>query len=290
MSLIDLDDPQRAVQIDLYMDGRAFENGIPVHLMLQGFEASQTILDRAYLGLMGKARITAEERQRFYLLTKGVKHSSLDSWMDLMLTGVQTSFPVLGALGPAGIWEYSKQAYELLKFAYEAVKKGDQPTHQNNADGTLSVNNGTQINIYNGPVYNIARSSQRVYVDMAKNVVDGTINSFSLTERNGESAIRIAQNEASFFNVPSVIDPQPLELDCEIFDFNKFEDIGKLRVFDGQVLPSKDYRFSVVGNQSDQPYIEAMLRRQVKVTCLREMVVDPLAQEKIVRLQVLKVA
>lgn len=290
MSLIELDDPQRAVQIDLYMDGRAFENGIPVHLMLQGFEASQTILDRAYLGLMGKARFTAEERQRFYLLTKGVKHSSLDSWMDLMLTGVQTSFPVLGALGPAGIWEYSKQAYELLKFAYEAVKKGNQPTYQNNADGTLSVNNGKQINIYNGPVYNIAKSSQRVYVDMAKNVVDGTINSFSLTERDGESAIRIAQNEASFFNVPSVIDPQPLELDCEIFDFNKFEDIGKLRVFDGQALPSKDYRFSVVGNQADQPYIEAMLRRQVKVTCLREMVVDPLAQEKIVRLQVLKVA
>lgn len=290
MSLIELDDPQRAVQIDLYMDGRAFENGIPVHLMLQGFEASQTILDRAYLGLMGKARFTAEERQRFYLLTKGVKHSSLDSWMDLMLIGVQTSFPVLGALGPAGIWEYSKQAYELLKFAYEAVKKGNQPTYQNNADGTLSVNNGTQINIYNGPVYNIAKSSQRIYVDMAKNVVDGTINSFSLTERNGESAIRIAQNEASFFNVPSVIDPQPLELDCEIFDFNKFEDIGKLRVFDGQTLPSKDYRFSVVGNQADQPYIEAMLRRHVKVTCLREVVIDPLAQEKIVRLQVLKVA
>lgn len=139
-------------------------------------------------------------------------------------------------------------------------------------------------------MYNIAKSSQRIYVDMAKNVVDGTINSFSLTERNGESAIRIAQNEASFFNVPSVIDPQPLELDCEIFDFNKFEDIGKLRVFDGQALPSKDYRFSVVGNQADQPYIEAMLRRHVKVICLREVVIDPLAQEKIVRLQVLKVA
>lgn len=290
MSLIDLDDPQREVQIDLYMNGRAFENGIPVHLMLQGFEASQTILDRAYLGLVGRARFTAEERQRFYLLTKGVKHSSLDSWMDLILTGVQTSFPALGALGPAGIWEYSKQAYELLKFAYEAVKKGNQPTYQNNADGTLSVNNGTEINIYNGPVFNIAKSSQRVYVDMAKNVLDGTIDSFSLTERYGEAAIRIAQNEASFFNVPSVIDPQPLELDCEIFDFNKFEDIGKLRVFDGQALPSKDYRFSVVGNQADQPYIEAMLRRQVKVTCLREVVVDPLAQEKIVRLQVLKVA
>jgi hypothetical protein len=290
VSLVELDDPQRAVQIDLFMDGAAFEHGIPVHLLLQGFDTSQTILDQAYLGLAGRSRLSAEERQRFYLLTKGVRHSSLDSWMDLVLTGVQISFPVLGALGPAGIWEYSKQAFELLKFAYESVKNGDQPTYQNNGDGTLSVNNGTQINIYNAPVYNIAKTSQCAYVDMAKNVTGGAINSFSLTEKAGGAAIRIAQNEAAFFDVPSVIDPQSIELDCEIFDFNKFEDSGKLRVFEGQVLPMKDYRFSVVGNQADQAYIEAMLRRTVRVTCLREIIVDPLAQEKIVRLQVLKVA
>lgn len=199
MSLIELEDPHRSVQIDLFMDGAAFERGIPVHLLLQGFEASQTILDRAYLGLAGKSRFTKEERQRFYLLTNGVQHSSLDSWMDLVLTGVQTTFPILGAMGPAEIWEYSKQSYDLLKFAYEAVVGGDQPTYQNNGDGTLSVNNGNQINVYNAPVYNIARASQRVYVEMAKNVTNGDISSFSLTERSGDAAIRIAQNEAAFF-------------------------------------------------------------------------------------------
>ncbi len=290
MSLIELDDPQRGVEIDLYMDGRAFERGIPVHLLLQGFETSQTILDRAYLGLVGRGRFTAEDRTRFYLLTKGVRHSSLDSWMELVLKGVQTSFPMLGALGPSGVWEYSKQAYEMLKFAYAAVKKGEQPTYQNNGDGTLSVNSGTQTMIYNGPVYNIAKASQRVYVDMAKHVNAGTISSFTLSEISGDGAIRIAPDEAAFFDVPSVIDPHPIELDCEIFDFNKFEDMGKLRVFEGQVLPTKDYRFSVVGNQADHTYIEAMLRRLVKVTCLREVIVDPLAQGKIVRLQVLKIS
>lgn len=98
MSLIELEDPQRSVQIDLYMDGAAFAQGIPVHLLLQGFETSQTILDRAYLGLSGRSRFTADERQKFFLLTKGVKHSSLDSWMDIVLIGVQTTFPLLGAL------------------------------------------------------------------------------------------------------------------------------------------------------------------------------------------------
>ena len=290
MSLVELEDPQRDVEIKLFMDGAAFERGIPVHLLTQGFETTQTIFDRAYLGLLGRARFTAEERQRFFLLSKGVKHSSLDSLMDIVLTGVQTSFPALGALGPSGIWEYSKQAYELLKFAYAAVKKGNQPTYQHTGDGNLEVNNGDETNIFNGPVYNIAKASQRVYVDMAKNVTTGSISSFSLTATRSGSGIRIAQDEAEFFDIPSNIDPQPIEIDCEIFDFNKFEDSGKLRVFDGQALPVKDYRFSVVGNQADSDYIEAMLRRSVKIVCLREVTVDPLAQEKIVRLQVLKVA
>lgn len=290
MSLIELEDPQRSVQIDLYMDGAAFARGIPVHLLLQGFETSQLILDRAYLGLSGRSRFTAEERQRFFLLSKGVKHSSLDSLMDLVLTGVQTSFPVLGVLGPAGIWEYAKQAYELLKFAYEAVNNGNQPTYQHAGSGDIEVNNGTQINIYNGPVYKIAKASQRAYVGMAKNVTSGAIDSFFLTDVKNGSGIRIAQNEAAFFDIPSVIDSTPIELNCEIFDFNKFEDSGRLRVFDGQVLPMKDYRFSVVGNQADSDYIEAMLRQSVKIVCLREITVDPLAQEKIVRLQVLRVA
>lgn len=290
MSLIELADPQRSVQIELYMDGAAFERGIPVHLLTQGFETSQTILDRAYLGLAGRTRLTAEERQRFYLLSKGVKHSSLDSVMDLVLSGVQISFPILGTLGPAGIWEYAKQAYELLKFAYEAVQRGDQPTYQHNGDGNLEVNNGSQVNIFNGPVYNIAKASQKVYVDMAKNVTAGLINSYSLRDTRSDSGIRIASNEAAFFDIPSIVDTQPIELECEIFDFNKFEDSGKLRVFDGQALPSKDYRFSVVGNQADSDYIEAMLRQSVKIVCLREVMVDPLAQEKVVRLQVLRVA
>lgn len=125
---------------------------------------------------------------------------------------------------------------------------------------------------------------------MAKNVTSGAISSFSLSDVRGDAGIRIAQNEAAFFDVPSTIDPQPIDLDCEIFDFNKFEDSGKLRVFDGQALPMKDYRFSVVGKQADSDYIEAMLRRSVRITCLREITVDPLAQEKVVRLQVLKVA
>jgi hypothetical protein len=290
MALIELTDPQAQVELRLHLEGNAFEKGIPVHLLIQGFQASQSILDRAYLGLAEKNRLTAEERRHFYLSSRGVKHSSLDSVVDVVLSGVQATFPILGALGPSGIWEHAKSAYELLKFVYEATKRGEQPTYQNNGDGTISVNNGTQINVYNGPVYNIAKLSQNNYNDLASHVLNDSIRSFSLSDGAAGGGILMAQNEAAYFDLPSTIETEQLELECEIFDFNKFEDTGKLRVVDGQALPSKDYRFSVVGNQADVTYIEAMLRKTVKVTCLKEIKSDPLAQEKIVRLQVLKVA
>lgn len=290
MSLIEIEDPQRPVQIELYMNGKAFERGIPVHLLTQGFHSAQSILDKSYLGLSGKSRFLAEDREKFFLVTKGVKYSSLDSYLDLVLSGVQISIPALGHLGPAGIWEYAKQAYELLKLAYAFTKAGQQPTYQNTGDGNLTVIHGDQTNIFNGPVFNIARASQRTYVDMARQVSSGQIDSFSLLEGRRSSGIRIAANEAAFFDIPSSIDPEVLDVQCEIFDFNKFEDVGKLRVFEGQLLPPKDYRFSVVGNQADSDYIEAMLRKMVQIKCMREIIVDPLAQEKIVRLQVLKVA
>ena len=43
MSLIDLENPQSEVALGLYMNGREFEVGIPVHLLLQGFESTQLI-------------------------------------------------------------------------------------------------------------------------------------------------------------------------------------------------------------------------------------------------------
>jgi hypothetical protein len=288
MSLIEVEDPQAPVDIRLYMNGTAFKDGIPIYLLTHGFSSAQTLLDRAYLGLAGKARMTAEERSHFYLLTRGVKHSSLDGLMQLVLTNVQTTFPIIGALGPTGIWEYAKQAYELLKFVYEQVKKGNTPTIQHSGNGDVTVTSGGITNIYNGTVFQIADNSQRIYVDVAKQINRGGVDQFSLTDGRG-TGLSLTTTEAAYFDTASVIDTTPIKIECEIFDFNKFEDTGKLRVIQPQELPANDYRFTVVGNQAEHGYIEAMLRKSVKVTCLREVTLDPLKGEKIVRLQVLSV-
>jgi hypothetical protein len=150
------------------------------------------------------------------------------------------------------------------------------------------VISGGVTNVYNAAVFQIADNSQRIYVDVAKQINKGGVDQFSLTDSQG-TGLRLTTTEAAYFDTASVIDSTPIKIECEIFDFNKFEDTGKLRVIEPQELPPNDYRFTVVGNQAEHGYIEAMLRKSVKVTCLREVTLDPLKGEKIVRLQVLSV-
>jgi hypothetical protein len=80
-----------------------------------------------------------------------------------------------------------------------------------------------------------------------------------------------------------------VHINCEIFDFNKFANTGKLIVGDGQPVPKGEYKFWVIGDQDVSEYISAMLRKHVNVTCLRELAQNPFSQERVIRLQLINV-
>lgn len=86
-----------------------------------------------------------------------------------MFAGVQTVLPLFGALGPTGIWEYAKQTYEFLKLVFEAVKNKQQVSYQWNTErSVLHVNTGTQTQVFNAPVFNIAQLSINHYQGLAQ--------------------------------------------------------------------------------------------------------------------------
>ena len=60
-------------------------------------------------------------------------------------------------------------------------------------------------------------------------------------------------------------------------------------VADEQAVIKGEYKFSVIGDQDVADYISAMLRKHVKVSCLREISQDPFAPGRVVRLQLTKV-
>lgn len=101
--------------------------------------------------------------------------------------------------------------------------------------------------------------------------------------------IKLTPAVADIFSLPSQIETIPLNLKCEIFDFNKFDNAGKLYVYPGEAVKEGDYKFQVIGDQDVSLFIEAMLRRQVTVNCLREIAPNPFSPEKITRFQLISI-
>lgn len=289
MALIEEENLNAEVSIHLKADGPAFVDGIPLHLLTKTLSEFQTILDKTYLGLSGKRRLTKEDRSHFYVLSPGIKHASIEADLGIILTGVQTGFPFFSGLGPKGIWEYTKQTYEFLKQIYEAMHEKKQPTYSWSGDNSqFTVNTGTQKNVYNGPVFNIGKMSVPHYHALSKPVQEKSITSY----RFGDSSIgsvMLGAKEADLFSIPSLVEDVPIKFRVEIFDFNKFENLGKLHVGEGESVNQGDYRFEVIGKQDVSIYIEAMLRKQVTVTCLREISPNPFSPEKIICFQVISV-
>jgi hypothetical protein len=289
VSIIELENPNAPISVHFKMDGPAFSDGIPLHLLTDSLADLQSLLDKTYLGLTQRKRLSRDDRLRYYLLSKDITHGSAETDLGVVLTGVQTTFPFFSALGPTGLWEYAKQSFDFLKFVYSAMKAGNQPTYSWSGDNSqFQVNTGTQTNIYNGAVYNIGKMSVNNYASLVKPIEEKVVDYVTFGDEN-IGAIKLDASNAEIFSLPSQIETTPLKLRCEIFDFNKFENVGKLYVHPGEEAKEGDYRFQVIGDQNTTQYIEAMLRKQVSINCLREIAPNPFSLEKIVRFQVISV-
>jgi hypothetical protein len=289
VSLVELENPNNPMSVHFAIDGPLFKDGIPLHLLSASLSDFQSILDKTYLGLTQRKRLSREDRSRYYLISKDIKHGSAETDFGIVLTGVQTAFPFFSSLGPTGLWEYTKQTFDFLKFVYSALGAGKQPAYSWSGDNsTFEVNTGTQTNVYNAPVFNIGQLSINNYQSLSKQIEDKSVDYVSFGDSKIGS-IKLDPSTAEVFSLSSQIETTPLTLSCEIFDFNKFDNTGKLYVSPGEEVKEGDYRFQVIGDQDTSLFIEAMLHRQVIVNCLREIAPNPFSKEKIVRFQIISV-
>ncbi len=88
--------------------------------------------------------------------------------------------------------------------------------------------------------------------------------------------IYLGEADRDAFEIPTKIQKETTELKCEVFDFNKYKNAGKLSVSDaGQAIPLGDYNFTIFGNQDNVEYIYTLLKPQVTLYCLVEEAVSP---------------
>jgi hypothetical protein len=271
------------------MNGPIFNEGLPIPITTKSLENVQSIFDKSYLVLANKTRMSPSERSSFYLKSNGVIKGSLSTDLGLVFTAAQVTLPIISNLGPTGVWEYTVQAFELLKLIFEAKKDGERIEINHTSDGSLvNVNTGTQNITFNGPVLAIASAALPNYEFFSKLLSDEKVTSISLG-KSARPEIHLDVKDHKLFELPSEISEERHELNCEIFEFDKYEGAGSLSVFDEQSITKGEYRFDVIGQQNMNDYIEAMLRRHVKVVCLEEVVDHPVVGRKIISLKVVNV-
>lgn len=285
---IEIEDPHQPVSLQFAMQGPIFEEGLPLPLTIKSLESLQGIFDKAYLVLAHKSRISSQERSLFYLRSQGIYHGSLLTTFGLAFTAAQPGLPIISDLGPAGVWTYAKNAYQFLRFIFNAKQKGGQVSITQNGNGTLFVNTGSQTFTISNSVVQIANNSLPHYEQLAstldpKRVTEVTLGNPALPE------IQLALPDRKLFELPAVVSDEPKQIHCEIYEFDKYSNTGRLKTFQGQAIGAGEYRFEVVGRQDNAEYIEAMLEKMVKVTCLEEIVDHPLRGSVIAKLQVLRV-
>lgn len=289
MPELEIQDPNIPVKIEFEMKGPAFATGIPIPLAIKSLEAVQGIVDRSYLVLANKRKLSAFERSQFYLSSKDIHHSSLKTDLELIFAAVQPVLPFISNLGPTGVWEFAKHTFEFLKLVYSSKQEGIQVNLTINGDNnTVSVNTGSQTSTFSQQVMPIAIGSLPHYEYLAKQLNDDRVQDIRLGS-GSQRDIALTLADSNLFSLPSTIEEQILPVCCEVFEFDKYDGDGKLSVFPDQPIPRGEYKFQVIGRQDLNEYIEAMKHSQVVLTCLKEMVDHPLFGPKIVSLQVTNV-
>lgn len=272
-------------ELEFKLQGPILENGVPIHIAIEALADFQSILDKTYLVAAGLQRMSSKERKCFQLRARNFKISSFVTDLEICLCGVQLVLPFVSALGPQNVWEYTKETFKFLKLVCTASHSGQTPTYEFHENKDFTVHIGDIHQHFHAPVFQVGEKSLLTYRDLAHLLERGRIESISAGSRENPE-ISLSVEDRTLFDLPTELQPDAMPVQCEIFDFNKFKNNGRLRVGDGQPIPPGDYGFTIFGTQDNVDYIYSMLKPSITINCLIETAINPFGTEKIAQLHI----
>lgn len=273
------------------MQGEVFESAMPLHIAVEGLGSMQAILDKSYLASVGKKRMSKRDRESFYLQTREIRHGSLMAELEIVVETAAYLFPAMIGAEQARIWDLTKQSFDYLKLMFSAFGRGEQPEIHIEDSQNVTVVNGDTSYTFNGPVNVIAQSALPHYQSLTKLLGNG-VESIDLTGELNDSTVQafsLTSGDENLFDPRLTVENQPIELECNIFDFNKQTLYGKLAVPEGQPIGEGKYGFHVVGDASTSEVIHSMLHERIRISCIQELLIDPINDRGVDKIRILDV-
>lgn len=270
------------------IDGPILKKGVPLHIALNTLDNFQSIIDKSYLVWTSSKRVSSKDREKYFIQVREFRQNTLTTFFDIIIQGAQLTLPLFAAIGPRNIWDYTVEAYKFLRLVCNAVQNDQQTQYEFNSNGQTIVRIGNEIHNYYAPVYQIAQLSLPHYQNLTATLSPEKITNIQAGKiKTEEPDIQLTVEDKHAFDIPTRIEKETVKLKCEIFDFNKYKNAGRLAVkIEGQAVPPGEYKFTIFGDQDHVDYIYSMLKPEVTVYCLIELKADPFGGDKVHKLHI----
>ena len=270
------------------IDGPSLKAGTPLPLAISALDSFQRILDKTYLVGFGGKKISANERERFFLKATKFEQNSLTTYFEIAIQSVQLSLPIFTSLGPHNIWDFTVESFNFLKVVCDAVQQGEEPKYNFKDNDNVEVVAGNKTYNYNAPVIQIGESALPHYQKLAHLIDPKKLSEIlAFPSQSTTPDMYLGKKDKEIFDIPTKIEKDTVEIKCEVFDFNKYKNAGKLAIkLNGQAIEQGEYNFTIFGNQDNVEYIYSMLKPEVELTCLREIALSPFGGYEIHKLHI----
>jgi len=250
--------------------------------------ALQHVFDGQYRALTDKKRLSERDRDSFQVRITQYEDGSFVALLGAAYAGLQVALPFV--YGTPNIWELTKNSFEFLVAVYElAHDKKDTQITQDGIGNTIVISGDTH-QTFNGPVYQFGT---QIIGGMREfdSLLDGDeVKRIALSGPDQEPVFQLTSDMKGLFFPPITVDETPVKITCDIFDFNKYDNVGKAKVTANQPVPPGNYRFKNIGDQAVEEFILSMTETQVTLSCLITYEHDPLSESKISEILVIQVA
>ncbi|SFH84746.1 hypothetical protein SAMN05192551_103253 [Tindallia magadiensis] len=274
------------------LEGPDLRENINLYDAITTLSEFHSIVDKSYCVLTNQHRLSKTEREFFRIQASNFRQGSFLVDLEILITGTQLAFPILGLTNPYTIWEWTRCSFQFIKAMSLARKNGETPQIKTGENSQIIVITGGNNNLIlpDARVIELANRTKKNYAKLAGTLQEGRVHSIDIgAETSLNNSISLNLAEKDLFKSPTEILTKPIQFHADIYDFNKEANTGKLRVLPGQSIPEGDYSFTVIGSQDTTKSIQSMLHDGVKVTALEEQKIDPIDGPKLVRFQIIKV-
>lgn len=286
MELIETYTKQDTVNIRFEMKGSEFDGDKNLHYILDGLNNFVGAIEKTYLTLANKSRMTAKDREVLQLRTVDFKDGSFITDISLFVMAItELSLQSLPVLTPEGIRDLFEWSFKYLEFILSKKDEGGGVVVHNNGNGTVNViqidNDGNENEIIVVPDQAIPLSNKtKGHFKKLSSLIDNEqgVDEINIYGSSSDTVpmIKIDNHKKELFSSEEKTDWEPFVIMGKIVKADGIEGTGKITIIeseDTEVFLNQEYYFHFFDKPNEDEWANIFLK-EVKFKVVKSVSFD----------------